>query len=127
MRKLIMKDLVSVAQIMTKANLKAKVNDILKFLEIKDNEKNNKDSKSNNEKNKNNNTYNTTVMGVNCIIAVIEILGDSGVEQNIYDLLTDIFGEDAQNMELDKLIKNLGIIFKENDMSSFFKLAGQLM
>lgn len=123
MRKLIMKDIITVAKIMKKADLKTKVNDILKFVLPQSNTKDDKDDKDI----KNDKTYNITVMGANCIIAVIEILGDSCAEQDIYNLLTDIFEEDSQTMELDKLIKNLEILFEQNNILNFLKSASQLM
>ncbi len=115
MRKLIFKDVMSVAQIMKKTNIKENIYNMLKSDELKSALTQKEDAQVNKD-----------ALGVKVVFMFVEILGDNNVEQNIYDLLTDIFEEDAQNMELSKLTENINILAKENNLSNFLKSASQL-
>ncbi len=126
MRKLIFQDVISVAQIMRKTNIKENIYNMLKSDELKSALTQKENAQVNKDIQKQNNIDTATALGVNMAVIFVEILGDNNVEQDIYNLLTDIFEEDAQSMELSKLTENINILAKENNLSNFLKSASQL-
>ncbi len=115
MRKLIFQDVISVAQIMRKTNTNEKIYNMLKSDELKSALAQKEDAQVNKD-----------ALGFKVVFMFVEILGDNNVEQDIYDLLTDVFEEDAQNMELSKFAENINILAKENNLLNFLKSASQL-
>ena len=48
------------------------------------------------------------------------MLGDQGLEDELWELLSELFEADAKEMELEELIKNFKELSKENNLTGFF-------
>lgn len=57
---------------------------------------------------------------VDLLFSVLEMLGDQGLEAELWELLSELFEADAKEMELEELIKNFKELSKENNLTSFF-------
>ena len=57
---------------------------------------------------------------VDLLFSVLEMLGDQGLEDELWELLSELFEADAKEMELEELIKNFKELSKENNLTGFF-------
>lgn len=68
----------------------------------------------------------TEKIGANLFFGILENCGNEIVEKQIYDLLSGIIEDDAQNIPLDDLMGYLKKICEENNVVSFFESALKL-
>lgn len=107
MRKIITKDIFTMARIIGKAQLKDKLSEIA----IKAQKKNVK----------------IEDIGIETIFTIIEGAGSVGVEQEVYKFLEDICEvKDIEHMEIEKLINVIKELAEENNLVDFLKIAGRL-
>lgn len=99
MRKILTKDVFSLARIIKKANVKEE----LKKVDLK--------------------KADVYEVGMTMIFTIVE--AGSIAEKEIYKLIEDITGKNIEDMELQETIELLKEIEKENDLMSFFKQAVQ--
>lgn len=111
MRDLSLKDVMTMARIMKKANSNDAIINIMKKIKL---------SK------KNNGNGITEQIGTEVFLAILEVCADKGIEEEIYVLLDGIMEEKTAEMPLTKLIENLKEMVKRNNINDFFKQAGQL-
>lgn len=57
---------------------------------------------------------------IDLLFSVLEMLGDQGLEDELWELLSELFEADAKEMELEELIKNFKELSKENNLTGFF-------
>lgn len=99
MRKILTKDIFTLARIIKKANVKEE----LKKIDLKKAEVNE--------------------VGMTIIFTIVE--AGAVAESEIYKLIEDITGKNIENMELKETIELIKELAKENDLIRFFKSATQ--
>lgn len=57
---------------------------------------------------------------VDLLFSFIEMLGDQGLEDELWELLSELFEADAKEMELEELIKNFKELSNGNNLTGFF-------
>ena len=108
MRKLKTKDIMIFARVIKNANIKGRIKEIVG----------------------NTAESSTREAGFEVLWGIFDALTDDQGEKGIYEFLSGPFevkASEIENMELPELIENLKILAKENDIYSFFKLAGASM
>lgn len=108
MRKIIFKDAIQLAKIIKKANLKADFTALAEKISQMDD-------------------ANQTQVGIEMALTLFQACGTESVEQDIYDLLNNIFEcDDVASLSLEAVGEKFAILAKENNIISFFKSAGSL-
>lgn len=110
MRKLQTKDLFNLMRIIGKANLKEEIKPVLKMaaegkMSVED-------------------------VGIEGFLTIMEILTVRKSEQAIYEVLSGPFEMKAKEIEelgIDKLLKMLGELSKENDLKNFFTILSNMI
>lgn len=65
-------------------------------------------------------------VGTEAVIAIFSACADDVVEQRLYELLDDVFETNVAELSLEETVEKFKQLAKENNLSSFFKSAGQL-
>ena len=115
MRKLQLKDTFALARIVTKANLKETIRNIIKDSNVKNviDNKEKADSKAED-------------IGIDIIFSLIEKVSDEGIEKDFYKLCASIFEmteKEVSEIPPVKFVENIKILAKENDIRSFLSQA----
>jgi len=137
MRKILFKDVMSLARIIKKGNLKADIIEISNKIKSKYNVEKNESNEEKQDvspeidesKLKEIDESELKEIGLEIMFTIFEMCGDSGVEKELYKMLDSIFEAEKsiENMELIDVVKNFKELAEENDLMLFFKQAGQLM